>query len=309
MFGVDANLSFFVNLNIVGYYSQTRTTAGARDTVDADDDRSYRGRVDYDSDRLGIQVEHLTVGAGFNPEIGFVRRTGFIENFAQLRISRRPRGARLLRRISYEAALDYITDRDHRLENRQGRVGVRGEMHSSDTWTVGYSRDFEFVATGFEIADTPVAPGAYHSPTLRAGYTLGSQRRVSGDVTFATGGFYGGDRTDLGFRGRAEVTPRLSLEPGVSVNWVDMPTGRFTATLLSARGTFSFTNRMLAAALVQYNSTSHLVTTNVRFRWEYLPGSEIFVVYSDGRDTLSELRTPSLLSRGFTVKATRLFRF
>jgi hypothetical protein len=66
---------------------------------------------------------------------------------------------------------------------------------------------------------------------------------------------------------------------------------------------------MLAAALVQYNSTSNLVTTNVRFRWEYLPGSDLFVVYGDGRDTLRLSGEPALLNRGFTVKATRLFRF
>ena len=46
-----------------------------------------------------------------------------------------------------------------------------------------------------------------------------------------------------------------------------------------------------------------------RFRWEYLPGSELFVVYSDGRDTsLSPRALPGLINRGFTVKLTRLFR-
>ena len=58
---------------------------------------------------------------------------------------------------------------------------------------------------------------------------------------------------------------------------------------------------MLTAALIQYNSTSNLVTTNVRFRWEYRPLSELFVVYSDGRDTL----TPGFptLNRGLTLEA------
>jgi hypothetical protein len=65
---------------------------------------------------------------------------------------------------------------------------------------------------------------------------------------------------------------------------------------------------MTTAALVQYNSTSHLVSTNVRFRWEYRPGSELFVVYSDGRDTGLQRPLPGLLNRGFTVKLTRLFR-
>ena len=301
--GVDANLSFFVNLNILGYYAETRTP----DREGAD--RSYRARFDYDADRFGLQVDHLTVGENFNPEVGFLRRNGFIENFAQVRVSRRPR-SRLLRRISYEAALDYLTDGAHRLENRQARGTVRGEMHSGDTWTAGYSRDFEFLPAHFEVVPgNRVAPGAYHTSTIRGGYALGTQRRVSGDLSVARGSFYAGDRTDLAYRGRVEVSPQLSVEPGISFNWVDLPTGAFTATLLSARGTYTFTNRMLAAALVQYNSTTHLVTTNLRFRWEYHPLSELFVVYSDGRDTFRQLGAPALLNRGFTVKVTRLLRF
>jgi hypothetical protein len=308
--GVDANLSFFVNLNIVGYYAETRSPDRRTD------DRSYRARFDYDADHLGLQIDHLAVGRNFNPEVGFMRRSDFVENFAQFRISRRPRASRLLRRISYEASLDYIADGEGALENRQARLGVRGDMHSSDTWNAGYYREFEYLARPFEIVPGILVPGgAYHTAAVRGGYTMGTQRRVSGDLTFARGGFYGGDRTDLGYRGRAEISSRLSVEPGISFNWVDLPNGRFTATLFSARGTFSFSPRMLAAALVQYNSTSHLVTTNIRFRWEYHPLSEVFVVYSDGRDTLTGIDPfngrdePALLNRGFTVKVTRLFRF
>ena len=302
VFGVDANLAFFQSVNIVGYAAGTRTPGVAGD------DHSYRARFDYDADRLGIQIEQLAVGANFKPEVGFLRRTNFIESLGQLRISRRPRSLPSVRRINYEGALDYITDGDRRLENRQARIGVRTEMQSGDSWSVGYNRDFEFVVRPFEIAGTRVAGGAYHTSTVRGTYTLGTQRRISGEAGFAHGSFYGGDRTDLSYRGRAELTSRLSIEPGISVNWVDIPAGRFTATLLTARGMLSFTPRMLTAMLVQYNSTSHLVTTNVRFRWEYRPLSELFIVYSDGRDTL-ERGFPGLTNRGFTVKLTRLFRF
>ena len=44
------------------------------------------------------------------------------------------------------------------------------------------------------------------------------------------------------------------------------------------------------------------------FRWEYEPGSDLFVVYSDGRLT-DEAGFPLLLNRTFAVKFTKLFRF
>jgi hypothetical protein len=56
---------------------------------------------------------------------------------------------------------------------------------------------------------------------------------------------------------------------------------------------------MLVAALLQYNSTSASFDTNVRFRWEFKPGSDLFIVFSDGRHTDAPT---SLQNRTFAVK-------
>lgn len=65
---------------------------------------------------------------------------------------------------------------------------------------------------------------------------------------------------------------------------------------------------MLVSSLIQYNASAHTVSSSIRLRWEYLAGSELFVVYSDGRNTLDSA-SPGLLNRSFAVKATRLLRF
>jgi hypothetical protein len=46
-------------------------------------------------------------------------------------------------------------------------------------------------------------------------------------------------------------------------------------------------------------------------RWEYSPGSELFVVYSEDRNTdpLMPDRFSEINNRGFVVKVNRLFRF
>jgi hypothetical protein len=46
----------------------------------------------------------------------------------------------------------------------------------------------------------------------------------------------------------------------------------------------------------------------MRLRWEYQPGSELFVVYTEQRDTLSP-QFPELENRAFAVKLNRLIRF
>jgi len=53
-----------------------------------------------------------------------------------------------------------------------------------------------------------------------------------------------------------EVTPKLSVEPSVSVNWIDLAEGRFTTELLRVRVNYALSPRMFVSALVQYNSDS-----------------------------------------------------
>ena len=65
---------------------------------------------------------------------------------------------------------------------------------------------------------------------------------------------------------------------------------------------------MSTSALVQYNSSIQAVSANVRFRWEYQPGSELFIVLNEERDTRTR-RFPALANRSVIVKVNRLFRF
>jgi hypothetical protein len=131
---------------------------------------------------------------------------------------------------------------------------------------------------------------------------------VSGALTVARGSFYGGTLTEVGWRGRTEITSRLYAEPTISWNHVDVPWGKQNTNLLSTRVTYTMTPRMYVAALMQYVSRTDSLSSNARFRWEYQPGSELFVVYSDGRDT-RDSGLPTLLNRSIVVKVTKLFRF
>jgi hypothetical protein len=108
--------------------------------------------------------------------------------------------------------------------------------------------------------------------------------------------------------GRANLTTQVSVEPTYSLNHVTLTQGAFITHLAGSRVTWTATPLMFTSALVQYNSGSHLLSANVRLRWEYRPGSELFVVYNEERDTLTR-RFPDLANRAFIVKVNRLLRF
>ena len=126
------------------------------------------------------------------------------------------------------------------------------------------------------------------------------------------GEYFSGDIRSIEFnQGRGGLTPQFSIEPSVSFNWVDLPEGTFTNELIRARVNYTFTPRMFFSGLMQYNSSTDSMSNNLRLRWEYSPGSELFVVYTEERDTepLRPNRFSELSNRGLVIKINRLFRF
>ncbi len=215
-----------------------------------------------------------------------------------------------VRKFTTEASLEYLTNTDGTLETRQQIGRFQTEFESSDLFTVEARNSYELLVAPFNIATGVVIPrGAYSFGDVQLQYQFGAQRRASGTVSFQRGSFYDGDITAVGYStGRVSVTTRFSLEPSFSINRVELPTGSFTSKVFRTRGDYGFSPRMFVSAFLQYASADRAFSTNLRFRWEYQPGSELFVVYTDERDTTGP-RYPTLKNRAFVVKATRLFRF
>lgn len=304
LFGLDGVFSFFQSLNINTYIAKTRTDGLAAH------DLSYRAQLDYGADRYGFQLEHMLMDDRFNPEVGFVRRSAFRRNSAYARFSPRPTSMKSVRKFIWEATYDYITTPSGRLQSRYVEGAFRADLRNADNIAFEYSRNYESLFKPFAIAPGVTIPvGGYSFPESRIMYYFGATRRVSGALKVTRGRFYDGTRTEFTtFKNKVAITSQLSIEPGLTVDWVDLPQGRFTTTLASARTNLALTPRMVVSALTQYGSTTHALGTNLRFRWEYTPGSDFFVVYNDNRDILRPGVLTTLQSRSLVMKLTRLFR-
>jgi hypothetical protein len=159
------------------------------------------------------------------------------------------------------------------------------------------------------VAGVTIPRGEYRFSDTQVSYYFGPQRRVAGNVLVQYGHFYDGTITALTLSGaRATIRSQWSFEPSLSVNRVRMPHGNFTTQLFRGRTDYAFSPRMSSSALLQYSSTDKTFSSNLRFRWEYRAGSDLFVVYTDERDTLAP-GFPDLRNRAFVVKVNRLWRF
>ncbi len=310
--GVDGAFAFYDNVLINTYWARTRTTG------EAGKDSSYKWEFRYNGDRYGLTAEHLFVDERFSPGVGFLRRPDLRKSFGSLRFSPRPASIDWIRRLSWDGSYNYITDASGTVETREASGSFQIELENSDRFSAFFTNTYDLLQQPFEIAsDVTIPVGGYNFSNTQLSYAFGPQRRLSGTLSVDRGSFYGGTKTAVaiggGFgpdgAGRIELSPRFSLEPGLSINWVELPQGSFTSQLVTTRTTYTFTPTMFLSALIQYNSSNNALSSNIRLRWEYQPGSELFVVYNEQRDTLTPNSLPELENRTFIIKINRLLRF
>ena len=303
-YGVDSALALFQNLFFNLYWARTETP-GVRGN-----DVSYRTHMNYSGDRYGLILDRNAVGDHFNPQVGFLRRDDFVKIRIEPRFSPRPRHMRRVRKFTYLAKFDTLTNHAGVRETLERSLGFTTEFQTSDRIFVSVEANVERLPAPFAIArNVTIPPGEYDLNSVTAQFVGGQQRRLAGAWTFETGPFYAGTRHSLTYtNGRVMASQRLAMEPGLSLNRVTLPWGDFTATLVSTRTTYTVTPQMFVSGLVQYNSSSHSLGSNVRLRWEYQQGSELFVVYNDARDLLAP-GLAALQNRAIVVKINRLFRF
>ena len=304
--GADGAFSFFENrLSIDTYWAATQ--GGRR----AGDESSYRAYLDYNGDRYGMTLEQLVVGDDFNPEVGFVRRDDMRKSAGRVRFSPRLPGVEAIRKLSWSGSVDYFENLAGRPETRETDAEFGIEFENGDRFRFIYTRIYEFLPEPFPIARGVVLPvGGYDFSAVRARFTFGQQRPLSGSALVEHGTFYSGTNTGLTVtQGRLAFTPQFAVEPSYSVNRVELREGAFTTHLVGSRIVYTVTPGMFTSALLQYDSASRTAAANVRLRWEYQPGSELFVVYNEQRDTALRRRFPELENRALIVKVNRLFRF
>lgn len=307
-YGVDASFGFYQNIAIGTYYAETRTPNLTGDN------KSYQGKFDWVPDRYGLQAEVLKVGKAFNPEVGFLRRTDFIRGYSSARFSPRPKVVHHVRKYTYQTAYEYYENGEGRVESRQATGRFNVEFNNSDTFNVEANANYDYLATPFRPNVGSVIPiGGYHYNDATVSYNMGQQRRLSGNVALNIGEYYNGTIRAVSFSsGRYAILKQFSIEPRFSINHVELPTSSFTQNQVGARTDYGFSARMFLSALLQYSSADHTFSSNVRYRWEYRPGSEFFVVWTDEQDTnplVPQRGSIDLRNRAFVVKMTRLFRF
>lgn len=265
-------------------------------------------RVDYRSDdwRFFGFVGH--VDDNYRPGLGFVSRPGEREHIASVtRTFRRPQGT-LIREIDVRAFADVFTSESDIVRTAELQFpDVTIESAAGDFVSAELVWERDNLNDAFEIVNgVVIAPGTYD--TFGVDFDFGTSETRPISVFGGTGAreFYEGERFDSYLGVEWRPGPLFTGEAEFVYNDINLPQGDFEVEILRTRADLQFSPDLTWSTVVQWDNQSNQAGLNSRVRWEYSPGSEIFVVYNEGYDVDgTELRS---VDREATVKIGAAFR-
>ncbi|MFC2164459.1 DUF5916 domain-containing protein [Acidobacteriota bacterium] len=300
-FAVDGDFVFGRNLSISGYFALTSTPHLKGKN------KAGKLRFHWVSDYWELFGHYFDIQENFNPEMGFVKRTG-IRHF-QFHTAFTPEpDIPGLRRLNPHVRFDYLTDQDKNLLWRKMHIDFAGNLLNGGFFSLAWNGEHEFVDVPFPIQDDIVIlVGIYDSSWWLARAGSNKSRSLWTDSNYRWGGFYGGTgkiwNIKIGWR------PFFSLgtEVGFTHNNIDLVQGEFKSHVLSTRIIYNFSTRLALMSLIQWNSDTGEVSANIRLDFIHTLGSNLYIVYNERR--LVEESGKGILDRSLAIKFTYLFNF
>ncbi len=242
----------------------------------------------WQSSLARVNASYTDIGEDFNPEIGYVYRTGsrWIRGEARATPYLNWNG---FRRLWTGPEIDIILDSDNELETRTFIWSTWLELDTSGWGGLRVSRNFENLTDDFEIREGIIIPRGRYSYN-NYNLMLNAQGQVfNGRFGFNVGDFYNGTRRGFDLRFDIRFSGRLSLEPRYEFNRVTLPEGSFDTNIFGGRAIYSFSTDLFTKLYVQWNSDRNLVTTNFLVNYIYRPGSDFYFVFNQtyGTDSVS----------------------
>jgi hypothetical protein len=242
------------------------------------------------------------VGEGFNPEVGFLLRSGYRKPefliFKQVRMNGKFGLLELRPHVSYRGFWNF----DNYLET--------GFLHVDNHWVwvngleihTGINFTTEGVVKPFEISKDVFVPAeTFNHQEAQIVFLTNASKPIYFSTRHIWGGSFGGTRLLNNIIIGGRVGDKFNSDLTLAINDVRLPYGNFTANLMAARLSYSFRPRINLQTFIQYNSAAELWSANIRFNLLEQANTGLFVVYNE------TYQYGTVANRGLTIKYTHMF--
>ena len=316
-YGIDTALQTSQNGKLFAFLAGTTSPEGTG--------TDKAGQLFYTYSKPGlfdVNGGYLGVGERFNPEVGFLPRSGYHFTTYRFGLAYQPEKYPSIRRFSPHVFERWWVGLDGDVQTMRGHYHFfEIQPASGGRWGLHVNREQDRPLEPFTIHEEPagrtvvIPPGLYSWWYWTAEYFSNPSAPFSFTIQPTVGDFYNGTSVRIRANVSGRLGSRFTASVGLNRADIDLPSGNFSTTLVPIKASYSFTPLATLAALVQYNSRSTLASSNIRLAILNRSGTGFFVVYNDQRDTSPETRAfrglneENLIGRSFIVKYARLFDF
>jgi len=305
--GVDTRLIFFKDWVVDAHMAGTQSPGNPSGASDLGASLTYR------SNWLEGLMERRKTGPNFNPEVGFVERTDSNETRGDLTFKARPKIAGI-RELQFEGFLLHAPDTRGAVSSQEWLTSFYAALNNG-----GYTDDdiahvfTQRITTLLHIYKNIFIPdGRYHFTRHQLSYGSRQDRRFTYNFVERFGSFYGGRLNELSVQGNYRASAKFSI--GTSAMWdrfrLPLPNGNFSVVLASREGNYSFNRFLTFTSLIQMDtSNTQAASANLRLRYNYRPGSDLYIIYNVGTQfaSIAPANPPQVRETRFAVKYTYSF--
>jgi hypothetical protein len=295
------------NTNLFGEYVFEADTFYQRSFSSAyGNDDSFGFNVSFPNEPWGGEFGFKEVGNDFRPALGFANRRGIRFYNFELENRRRFRDSYLQER-GFFTAVDFVTDLRNRLETR--RVVIEMDLANNQDDSIEFGiRDFlENVPEAFDLPnDVPIPAGRYHWTNFSAELETSAVRTLALEAGFQCCSFYDGDGVEVTAAIPYRPSQYFELIPSYEGTFIDVPAGSVNIHLFALESVVNITPDMQLAMQAQYDNISESFGFLGRYRWEFMPGSELFVAI--GQSAIVPQQRIVLQTTQFSIRVGHTFR-
>jgi hypothetical protein len=298
-YAIDGRWGIGETGTVSGFIARTSTPGISKD------DHAYSLSAAYDSQLWSFNTSVTEVGAGFNPQVGFLSRKNFrsISLFGLRSIRPSAESSRVLEYRPHASYAGYW-DFDGFYESGRLHLDSAVEWKNGASLSTAFNHIHEGVKTPFEISSGVIVDaGDYDDWEFHMFSGTNSSARLRAGLGVNAGGFFGGDRIGIS----PFVGYRLNDAFDTSLSWdyndIELPGGDFDVALTNLRMTYSFSPSISLSALVQYNDRDELLSTNLRFSWLQSSNTGLYVVYNETDD---DINAPGRPRKEFIIKYSHI---
>jgi hypothetical protein len=298
-YAVDGRWGIGQNGMVSGFYGGTQTPG----LVGRDHALTLSGT--YNSEMWRISSGYKENGEDFNPEVGFVARTGFRNYDLAVQNTSRPEGFLKFQELRPHMSYSHFWNFDGITETTYLHTHFQGEFEDSSSAGFAYDVRSENVFDTFSVSGLAIPPGRYDWAEMSSSVNYDRSAPVSAGVRAEFGGFFGGSIVTVRPSVRARIGEIFNLQLSYSRNDIDLPSGTTVTNLTSVRAGYNFSPRVFVQTLLQHNDSAQLWSMNFRLGWLQDANTGLFLVYNETEGILDYV--PTGAGRSVIVKYSYLF--